>query len=328
MWIDRFDWTTRWSGRAIPPVGPAAIDAMAAGGIQTIYIQAAYWSTPGVNDILEPEKLIPIIDRAHQLGMYVVVWYLPAFQDVNTDLRKTVALANLDVDGINIDIEERDAVRNVPLRNQRLIAYSQSLRQLLPGRLIGNNIVDPTLLDGVPNYWPPLDGTPPRAGTPWWGGPFPYKEIAPFYDLWMIQNYWTNRSLESGWRDSYRYSTENINRLRANLGRTDIPIHLIGGIGGPRLTLNDVSGWLQASRETGSFGVSFYDWQVLNKSLLPYFWEFRWVPAGQAPDPRFPAQPLPPYVPQPRPAPTTTLAPLPTTPVIPVTVPPASVPSA
>lgn len=304
-WVDRFDWTVRWGG-ARPAVNAATVDIMAAQGIQTIYIQAGHWSTSP--DVLEPERLIPIIDRAHQLGMYVVVWYLPFLQDVNTDLRKTVALANLDVDGINIDIEERTGIANLAERNSRLIQYSQALRQLLPGRAIGNDIVATTLLDGAPNFWPQLNGQP-KTNPQWWGGPFPYKEIAPYYDLWMIQAYWTDRAIDSGWRDGYRYTIDNMNRLRANLGRNDVPIQIIGGVQGSRMTLNDFSGFVQAAKDAGSVGVSLYDWVVTKYEWLPYLWSFRWVAPGVVPDPRFPLVPPPPYVEQPRPAPTTTIMP-------------------
>jgi hypothetical protein len=321
MWVDRFDWTTRWSGKPVPPFTVGSVDVLANAGIQTIYIQAAHWSTPGVNDILEPEKLIPIIDRAHALGMFVVVWYLPVWQDVNTDLRKTVAIANLDVDGVNIDIEDRDGVRNFAERTRRLIAYSAALRQLLPGRAIGNNVYAVNYLDGVPDFWTQANGQP-KANVKWWGGVFPYAGIAPYYDIWMIQNYWTDRASDSGWRDGYRYSVDNINRLRANLGRNDIPIQLIGGVGGTRMNLNDFSGYLQASRETGSTGVSFYDWQVFNQAWTPYLWQFRFG----APDPRFNPVGAPPYTEQPRP--TTTVPPptaVPTVPPVPTvpTTPPA-----
>lgn len=321
MWVDRFDWTVRWSGKPTPPVNVATLDVLANAGVQTIYIQAAHWSTPGVNDILEPERLIPLIDRAHQLGMYVVVWYLPVWQDVNTDLRKTVAIANLDVDGVNIDIEDRDGVRNLAERTRRLVAYSAALRQLLPGRVIGNNIYATNYLDGAPDYWPQANGVP-KSNVKWWGGTFPYSDIAPFYDLWMIQNYWTDRAADSGWRDGYRYSLDNIARLRNALGRPDVPIQLIGGVGGSRMTLNDFSGYLQAARESASTGVSFYDWQVFTQAWAPYLWQFRSGPA----DSRFPPTAAPPYVEQPRPSPT---VPPTTSPggAPPITVPPTTPPA-
>ena len=325
MWVDRFDWTTQWSKKAVPPFTAATVDLMAANGVQTIYIQAAYWAN--ANDILEPEKLLPIIDRAHQLGMYVVPWYLPAFQDVNTDLRKAVAIANLDVDGVDIDIEEKSVIRDVVERNRRLVQYSQNLRQVLPGRFISNDIVAPTFYDAVPNYWPDANGQI-KPATSYWGGPFPYQDIAPYYDLWMIQSYWTQRSAASGWRDGYRYTVENVNRLRAALGRSDVPIHVIGGEGGKDKTLNEFGGFLQASRDLGTIGISFYDWMVTPPSWLPYFWSFRYTPVGTAPDPRFPPTALPPYAPLPQPVllPVPTIA-VPTTaaPVAP-TAPPVAVP--
>ena len=325
MWVDRYDWTTQWSKKPLPPVNIASVDKMASVGIQTIYIQADYWSNP--TDVLEPDKLIPIINRAHELGMYVVVWYLPSFQDVNTDLRKTVAIANLDVDGIDIDIEDRAGVKDVAERNRRLITYSQALRALLPGRAISNDIVATTLLDAAPNFWTDPSGVV-KPGPSYWGGPFPYREIAPFYDMWMIQSYWTQRTLASGWRDGYRYTLENVNRLRANLGRNDVPIQVIGGEGGKDKTINEFAGFLAGSRDAGSTGVSFYDWAVMTQTWVPYFWSFRYVAPGTAADPRFGPTALPPYAPLPQPpvvAPTTTTIPVPGQPV-PVTapVPPAA----
>jgi hypothetical protein len=321
MWIDRYDWTTKWSGKAVPPVNVATMDTIANLGVQTIYIQAAHWAFPGTNDILEPEKLIPIIDRAHQLGMYVVVWYLPVWQDVNTDLRKTVAIANLDVDGVNIDIEDRDGVRNITERTKRLIAYSAAVRQLLPGRLVTNNIYATNYLDGAPDFWPQANGQP-KANVKWWGGAFPYADLAPYYDMWMIQDYWTDRATDSGWKDGYRYSMDNMARLRGNIGRADVPIQLIGGVGTKAgMTLNEVSGFLQAARESGSTGVSFYDWVTFTQSWAPYFWQLRSGPV----DPRFIPVAVPPYVAQPKPVPTIppTTAPVvgTTVPVIPTTPP-------
>ena len=317
-WVDRFDWTTQWSKKPVPPVNAATVDQMFNAGVQTIYIQGAHWST--TPDVLEPEKLQPILDRAHQLGMSVVVWYLPAFQDVNTDLRKVVALANLDVDGISIDIEERDIVKDTPERTRRLIQFTQALRGLLPNRFISNNIIEPTSLDGVPGIWTLPDGKPPAAYPQWWRGPFPYVEIAPAFDLWMIQAYWTNRATTSGWRDGYRYIAENVRRLRTVLNRPDLPVHVIGGVGDKARSVNDISGMLQAAREGGSTGLSFYDWLVTDPSFWQYFRAFRTPGPDGQPDLRFPAVLAPVYVPsQPPPVTTTTVAPV-APPTVPGTV--------
>lgn len=305
-WVDAFDFTVQKGGKN-PKFTLASVDQMAGLGVQTMYIQASRYDTA---DVSEPERLIPIIDRAHQLGMYVVVWYLPTLTDVNADLRRTVAIANLDVDGISIDIEARN-VADVAERNRRLISYSQSLRQLLPGRFISNNIVQPNILDAIPNLWPTEYGKPPASIRSYWA-PFPYIEIAPYYDLWMIQSYWTQRSAGSGWRDAYRNFQDNAGRLRATLGRPDLPVHMIGGVGDPKLPLNDLSGMLQANREVNGIGLSFYDFVVTPPSWWPYLWAARNIP-----DPRWTPLVPPPYVP-----PTQPIL-LPPTTTVPTTTPPA-----
>lgn len=289
-WIDSFDWTVQKGGKT-PKVSSGSVDAMAAAGVQTLFVQAARFDSA---DVAEPERLLPIINRAHELGMYVVAWYLPTFTDVNADLRRTVAIANLDIDGISIDIEARN-VTDVLERNRRLTFYSQSLRSLLPGRFISNNIVQPNILEAVPNLWPTEYGKPPVTPTSYWT-PFPYIDIAPYYDLWMIQSYWTQRSTGGGWRDAYKISVDNASRLRSILGRPDLPIYLIGGVGDRPLTINDLSGWLQAHIETRSVGASFYDWLVTPAAWWPGMWSMRYVPPGQAVDPRFIAVPPPAYI--------------------------------
>jgi hypothetical protein len=319
-WVDRFDWTTQWSGKATPPVNWTTMDQMAAAGVETVYIQAAHWA--GQVDVLEPDKLIPMINRAHELGMYVVLWYVPAVQDVNTDLRKTVALANLEVDGIAIDVENYTTVPEINERNRRHIAYSAGLRQLLAGRFITINVVEPTSVDAVANLWTQPNGAPPKTVNSFWRGPFPYRELAPYYDLWTIQTYWTNRAVDSGWRDGYRYVVENVKRLRANLGREDVPIHVTGGVGDKVKALNDLSGFQQAARELNVVGISFYDWAVWPRAWWNYSWGFRKGAREGTIDPRFAPVEPPPYVQTVQPPITTTTKPG----VVPVVTIPMTVP--
>lgn len=296
-WVDMYDWTVQWSRRASPPVGLAQLDQMAASGVQTVFIQAAQWSSP--SDVLEPALLVPMIERARQLGMQVVVWYLPGLQDVNTDLRKTVAIASLDVDGVQIDIEDRVIVANVAERNRRLQIYLSQLRALLPGRALTADIVSPILLDAVADRWT-YPGVTSRTPTLWWGGPFPYADLVAIFDLIAIQAYWTDRSATGGWRDPYQNITESVRRVRAAAGRADYPVQVIGGIPN-RATLNDVSGMLQAARDAGSFGLSVYDWATTPAAWWPLLWNARSVA-----DPRFVPAAAAPFVPHVQPPPPTT----------------------
>ena len=245
-WLDAFDWSAQFS-RSGDVVGPDQIDHMAAEGVQTIFIQASRWNSP--TDVLEPERLQPIIDRAHHHGMAVVAWYLPTLEDLAFDLRRILAVAALDVDGLAIDIEARN-VADVGERNRRLVELSRQLRQQLPGRTIGGIVLEPVLMEDVnPNYWPA----------------FPWAEIAPHYDVWLPMGYWTNR--RGHWRAAYPYTAENIARIRARIGRPDAPVHAIGGIG-DRTTVPDIDQMAHAARDHGVIGGSLYDY----RTSRPEFW--------------------------------------------------------
>jgi hypothetical protein len=315
-WVDRLDWSNLFSKNK-PAVTLATIDLMANAGIQTIYIQIPHWQT--TPDIYEPERLQPIIDRAHAQGMYVVGWYLPLLFDVNTDLRKVVAMANLDLDGIQIDIEKTESVAmsSVALRNSRLTEFHRSLRSLLPGRVISADIVAPTWMDGQVGRWS-WPNYPPATRQLFWGGPFPYAEVVATYDLVALQVYWTQNSANSGWRDSQAFVQENMNRMRAYSGRSDYPIQAIGGVETTKSQLNDLIGYMDAAKAAGSFGFSLYDWTTTPASWWPAMWGLR-----STVDPRFPPPALSPYVPLAQPAtpPVTTT----TTTKVPATVPAAAV---
>lgn len=251
-WVDVYDWS-RTYGRG-DLVGPAHVDQMAAVGVQTLYLQASKWDAP--TDVLDPDLLLPIIRRAHQHGIRVVVWYLPTLVDPGADLRRLVAIAGLDVEGVAVDIEARD-VADVTERNRRLVELSVALRQALPGRALGAIVLPPVQIEDLnPRYW----------------SPFPYAELAPLYDVWLTMGYWTFRS--HGWRDAYRYTFENVARLRRNLGRPDLPVHPIGGIG-DRTTIGDVEGFVRAAYDQHVLGGSLYDWRTTAVELWPAQQPFR-----------------------------------------------------
>ena len=245
-WLDAYDWSAQFS-RSGDVVGPEGIDHMAAEGVQTLYIQASRWNSP--TDVLEPERLRPIIDRAHHHGMFVVAWYLPTFVDPATDLRRIMAVASVGVDGIAIDIESRD-VADVAERNRRLVELSRQLRANLPGKAIGAIVLEPVLIEDVnPNYWPG----------------FPWAEIAPYYDVWLPMSYWTNR--RGHWRGAHPYTAENMARIRARIGQPEAPIHTIGGIG-DKTTVPDIDQMAHAAVEQRAIGGSLYDY----RTSRPEFW--------------------------------------------------------
>lgn len=246
-WIDVFDWS--WSfTEGQPHIALADIDRMAAFGVRTLYVQAARWDHPA--DIVDLDLLQPIIDRAHADGMQVVAWYLPTLVDPVADLRRTLAMATLPVDGIGIDIESRD-VADPAERNARLLAYSAELRRALPGEVLSGIVLPPVVMEDInPNYWPG----------------FPWRELAPFYDVWQTMGYWSNRRSDSGWRDGYTYTAVNIDRVRDRLGWLDAPVHPIGGIG-DQVSAEQVAGMVQAASERGALGGSLYDYRTTHDAL-------------------------------------------------------------
>jgi hypothetical protein len=246
-WIDVYDWSATYTNGA-PVVGVGDIARMASLGVQTVFIQTGKWDAP--TDVLEPERLLPLIDAAHGHGLRVVAWYLPTFEDPAADLARLLASAALPVEGLAVDIESR-ALGDVALRNQRLVELSAALRANLPGRTIGGIVLPPVVMEDVnPNFWP---------GFPWAG-------IAPYYDVWLPMSYWTNRKADSGWRDGYVYTGVNIERVRERIGRADAVVHTIGGIG-DATTEPDIAGMRVAAQERGCIGASLYDYRTTGDHL-------------------------------------------------------------
>jgi hypothetical protein len=241
-WIDVYDWSNEFTKNK-PSVGPNDVDRMADLGVQTLYVQAAKQASP--NDVVDPQLLRPIINRAHQRGLRVITWYAPTLEDTAKDLRKLLAIADLGVEGVGVDIESR-AVSDPGERSRRLVDLSIALRQHLPGMPLSAIVMPAVQLEVVnPKYWPG----------------FPYREIAPAYDVWMPMSYWTSRTAASGYRDAYRYTAENIDRLRAQLGQADAAVHPIGGIG-DATTTEDIDGFCRAAAERGALGGGIYDYHT------------------------------------------------------------------
>jgi hypothetical protein len=253
--IDVYDWSNEYTGGK-PSVGPNDVDRMASLGVQTLYVQATKQKTQGM--IVDPQLLEPIIQRAHARGMRVIAWYVPTLEDPALDLRKMLAMEALGVEGIGVDIESR-AVGDVAERNRRLVDLSIALRERLPQVPIAAVVMPAVVMEVInPNFWPG----------------FPYREIAPAYDVWMPMSYWTSRTQASGYRDAYRYTAENIDRVRAQLGNPNLPMHPVGGIGDTSSEA-DVDGFYRASAERNAIGGSVYDYHTTGDALWPHLQPFR-----------------------------------------------------
>jgi hypothetical protein len=249
-WVDAYDFSPQFQPHgAPPPVTPESMDDLAAAGVKTLYLQAAKDDARSPGDLVNPEILGPMLTRAHARGLRVVAWYLPKFYDLDSDMRRLVAVRDFRAegqgfDGIGLDIEWTKDVPDSTERSLRLVDLSRRLRVAVGPAALAAIPLPPVLIETVnPKYWPG----------------FPWRELAPLYDVWMPMSYWTFRSKSSGWRDAYRYTEENVRRLRADLGLPGAAVHPIGGTDN-KSSDDDYRGFVRACAVTSALGGSIYDW--------------------------------------------------------------------
>jgi LysM repeat protein len=257
-WVDVYDYAPAFGpASGAPPLAPASVDKMAAAGIRTLYLQASI-DSPRSTGILEaPTLLGAFLNRAHNKGMKVVAWYLPSFTDLDADLQRLRAMRDFRAggqgfDGLAVDIEWTTGVPDTARRNAALIELSRRLRAETD-TAIAAIVLPPVLLEVVSQqYWPQ----------------FPWRSLAPYYDVWLPMAYWTDRTVASGYRDPQRYTSENITRIRANLGQPNAAVHVIGGVGGSS-TAEQYRRFAAAARQGGAVGISLYDFRITEAAAWP-----------------------------------------------------------
>lgn len=229
---------------------------MADAGVDTVYLQAAA-DDPNYPGLLSPDLLGQFLTRAHGRGMQVVAWYLPHLTDVDADLRRLMAIADFRASGqafdaVAVDIEDL-SVTDVDVRNARLVDLSARLAAASPTTTLGAIVLPPVVTDVInPAYWPR----------------FPWRQLAPHYQVWLPMAYWSNRTPQSGWRDAYQYTSENISRVRANLGESCAAVSVIGGFG-EELPASDYAAMARAAADQGAVGVSIFDWTTTPAAAWP-----------------------------------------------------------
>jgi hypothetical protein len=239
-WVDAYDWTVLLGGPT-PGVGLEEIDAMAEAGVQTVYLQTGHERSD--DDVIEPERLDELIDRIHDNDMHVVAWYLPTFVDLERDLRRLEAAAELNVDGLGVDIEAVTVTDPIE-RNRRVVELSDRLRATVgEDKALAAITLSSVHVDVV--------------NTAFWPG-FPWSDLAGSYDAILPMAYWSIRQGEL--QDGGRYIGENLDRIRAHVG-PDVPIHPIGGIA-DGVTDTDLDGMVAAIEGRGAIGGSLYDWNT------------------------------------------------------------------
>jgi hypothetical protein len=241
-WVDIFE------QRAWRRPGAAVAD-MAAHGVRTLYLETSNYSQRRA--IVDPARVGLFIEAAHARGMDVVAWYLPGFDRVKRDRRRSMRAINFRTpsgqafDSFALDIEA-SIVHPASKRSKRLLALSRKIRARVgPNYALGAIIPSPYRMD--------------RGNT--WPG-FPYARLASIYDVFLPMSYFTFHV--SGEQRAHDEVAASIPIIRERTGDPTVPIHVIGGIA-DRASGPEVRGFVHASREHGVIGAGLYNWSLTRK---------------------------------------------------------------
>ena len=237
-WIDIYD---RYDMQH--PVETAT--AAKAKGVRTIYVETANFKSDA--DIVFRVRIGQLIEAAHARGIKVVAWYLPGFDDLARDLRRSKAAIDYRspkgqrFDSFALDIESSE-VPEYWVRTERALQLSRDIRSHVGTSYpLGGIIPSPRGMELLPEYWPD----------------FPYNELAAIYDVILPMTYWSYRV--DGERAAHDYITRSVYLIRTKSGKPSVRIHAIGGIADQSPGV-ETRGFVHAVRERGLLGGSLYDW--------------------------------------------------------------------
>jgi uncharacterized lipoprotein YddW (UPF0748 family) len=243
-WIDIFDYSD--DPASIRPL----VTQMANLGTKTLYLETARSTSP--KDISYPQGLGIALDEAKARGMRVIAWYPPAFDDMNRDIRRTIAAANFRsakgnrFDGFGADIEYTNGVPDHAERSRRAVDYSKIIRARLGKTYaLAAIVIPPTSLEINKKRWPA----------------FPWAALAPLYDVFMPMNYWTAHGKDAKTADDL--TRRNVQMTQKATGR---PVHIIGGLG-EDADVPQVRAYVDAARAAGSLGGGLYDFTTTKSNV-------------------------------------------------------------
>jgi hypothetical protein len=239
-WIDIFD-DAAWENPE------AAVRAMDRNGATILFLQSAS-SRPGPA-VFRPARTARFLRAAHARGMTVVAWYLAPYVDRAYETRRAIGAIRFETwdgeqfDGFALDIETADDSPAAPVRNRRLLAMSERLRDAAgPLYPLGAIIPSPA-------------GLAMSHGRAWWPD-FPYRELHRLYDAFLPMGYYTYHATTA--KGAYRDTRRNIRLLRQETGDPYVPIHLIGGAAAYSNT-REGRAFARAANRHGVIGASMYD---------------------------------------------------------------------
>lgn len=229
-------------------------------GLSHIFVEAGE-TAGGFYARKDVARLLP---AAHAGGVRVIAWLTTGLFDLPRDVELSVEVATYRTpeghgfDGIAPDIEQnmqRDAVK----------AYAEITRARLG---------DDRLIVGV---------VYPAGG--WFGREYPiYSILARAFNVLAPMAYWSDKQRDYSYDEVYAYTFRAVQDMRAAAG-SDYPVHLIGqmydtfgrnGTGAHSPDREDVQAALQAARDAGAVGASFFQWGTATPEEWAALRDFAW----------------------------------------------------
>ena len=234
---------------------------IAARGVRTVFAETA--NDRATVDVVKPVELGRLVDALHALGIAVVAWYLPGFDEPARDLRRTRAMLSFRTpsgvrplhlsglrggrfDAVALDIES-PRLANAALRTKRMLALSRRLRAEADVPVYAITL-PPRMLERRPTAWPG----------------FPWTELAALVDGFVPMAY--TGSAFRGYEATYGYVARSLALLRRLTGDPELPIHAAGGVAN-RMGAEELRAFADAVADDGRVrGWSLYDYATTGPS--------------------------------------------------------------
>jgi hypothetical protein len=254
-WVDLYDYDK------LDP--ESSVADMRAHGVKTLYVQTARWNKPAMDSsesFMDPALLERWLNAAHAQGMKAVGWYLPAYDDMTRDFRRTRDIARYRTstgqafDALGIDIEYRAQVSSISVWNAGVAEHARRVRASLGRRYpIAAIVPAPLQMEVRPDYW---------AGFPW-------VPLAGSSDIFMPMTYWSFRHdcAQKPEHCAYGYTKGSVEKIRTLTGKPHVPVHVIGGVA-DSISADQVHDFVRAAVKAGVYGASLYDYL----STKPEYW--------------------------------------------------------
>jgi hypothetical protein len=229
-------------------------------GLTHLFVECAE-STGGFYGRVEVARLLPV---AHAAGLRVVGWITTSLYDLPRDvtLSHEVATFRTDdghsLDGIAPDIEQNMAWVDVK-------AYAEITRTL-----VGNDV----LIVGV---------VYPAGG--WFGREYPIQPaLARAFNVLAPMAYWSDEKRDYTFKQVYTYIAGCVRDMK-EATRPDYPVHIIGqmydtfgvnGMGEFSPDSTEVQAALEAARDEGAVGISFFQWGTATPEEWATLRDFSW----------------------------------------------------